>query len=112
MKEHGPQAIVLPSESNLDNYLLALEWRRAIVDRVSSWEELAALEKIHRAKIAMLTEQLESNSAHLKPWELLELEGKIDRETAATRKCLVLMDQLERETRAWHLKLKATMGDG
>lgn len=110
LEAHGPQAIVLPSEDDLDAYLKALEWRRAIIDRVIGWEELAALEKIHRAKVEMLAEKIETGNGNLKSWEKLELEGKLDRETAEARKCLMLMDQLEREARAWHLKLKMMVG--
>lgn len=110
LETHGPQAIVLPDENDVDAYLQALEWRRAIIDRLAGWEELAALEKIHRAKAEMLAEKYEASNG--KPWEKLELEGKRDRELAEARKCRMFMDQLERETNAWHRKLKAMVGNG
>ena len=104
LEAHGPQAIVLPDESDTDAYLQALEWRRVIIDRVVGWEELAALEKIHRAKADMLAEKYEA--ANGPAWEKLELEGKRDRELAEARKCRMFMDQYEREANAWHRKLK------
>ena len=107
LEAHGPQAIVLPDERDTDAYLQALEWRRIIIDRVVGWEVLAALENIHRAKADMLAEKYESANGTV--WEMLELEGKRDRELAEARKCRMFMDQYEREANAWHRKLKEMM---
>jgi len=105
-----PEDLVLPDERDVDAYLQALDWRRAIIERVSGWEELEALEQIHEAKQDMLREKIAGLQPTSPTWLRKELEGKLLREEAATRKCRRLIDQYEREARAWNLKLESLRG--
>ena len=112
VNECEPNKLILPDESDLDAYIQALEWRRAIIERVAAFEELVAKEKEHVAKSQMLSHQLEhcEHWRETEPWKVLEVEGKRDGALAAARKCRMMIDQMEREARAYHLKLKTMVG--
>ena len=101
-------ALVLPDISDLDRYIVALEWRRAVIERVATFEEQVAKEKEHRSKVAFL-DHLLAHCEHwqeTEPWKVLETEAKRDGALAAARKCRMMIDQMEREARAFILRLK------